>query len=269
MKYIDSADIENLPGRRLNDTDRFCFHCHPGLDCFNRCCRNLNLFLYPYDVIGLKHHLNISSDMFLDRYVDVLMRPGNHFPDVLLRMSDSAEKQCPFLTPSGCSVYPHRPYSCRLFPIEQGVIYRSDDPHPEIIHLFRPPPFCTGPTQPVSWTPGGWITDQQAQRYAEMTARWSEVKRLFRQNPWGPEGPGGSKGKMAFMATYNVDRFREFVLQSSFLNRYAVPGAIRKRIQTDDAELMILGIEWVKRFLWGLETPRVRSKRTDAPRKGE
>ena len=57
MKSIDIKDIETLPGRKLNDSDTFMFRCHSGLECFNKCCRNLNLFLYPYDIICLKNKL--------------------------------------------------------------------------------------------------------------------------------------------------------------------------------------------------------------------
>ena len=53
-----------------------------------------------------------------------------------------------------------------------------------------------------------------------MTAKWAEVKRLFQSDPWGVEGAHGRKAKMAFMATYNLDRFREFVFSSTFLKRY-------------------------------------------------
>jgi hypothetical protein len=53
-----------------------------------------------------------------------------------------------------------------------------------------------------------------------MTARWASIKALFQKDPWGPEGLNGAKGKMAFMAAYNIDRFRGFVFQSSFLKRY-------------------------------------------------
>ncbi len=40
---------------------------------FSLCCRNLNLFLYPYDVIRLKKGLEITSDQFLDKYVDIVL----------------------------------------------------------------------------------------------------------------------------------------------------------------------------------------------------
>ncbi|HEX5680477.1 MAG TPA: YkgJ family cysteine cluster protein, partial [Desulfobacterales bacterium] len=87
MKQLDLTDLEKLPGIRLREDDTFGFRCHPDIGCFNRCCRNLNLFLYPYDLIRLRARLGLTSDEFLDRHVDAVLRPGSHFPDLLLRMA--------------------------------------------------------------------------------------------------------------------------------------------------------------------------------------
>ena len=37
------------------------FRCHPGLACFNSCCRNKRLTLLPYDVLRLSRALGRSS----------------------------------------------------------------------------------------------------------------------------------------------------------------------------------------------------------------
>jgi len=79
VKPIEIEEIDKLPGIRIEHGDSFCFRCHPEVECFNRCCRNLNLFLYPYDVLRLKQALEITSDAFLDQYVDIVMRPSNSF----------------------------------------------------------------------------------------------------------------------------------------------------------------------------------------------
>ncbi len=107
MKYldIDYNELDQMEGRRLKESDTFHFRCHGRLACYNRCCRNLNLFLYPYDAIRLKKALSITSDSFLDRYVDAVLKEGTYFPHVLLRMREADEGACPFLVPEGCSVY--------------------------------------------------------------------------------------------------------------------------------------------------------------------
>ena len=238
MKEIDIDDLDGLPGIRLEPDDTFSFHCHPDIACFNLCCRNLNLFLYPYDVIRLKNSLGISSDEFLDKHVDVVLRPSSFFPEVLLRMSENREKTCPFLTETGCSVYPDRPDTCRTFPVEQGALFNAKTRKGERVYFFRPPDFCLGQHEEKEWTTRSWSFDQDAALYNKMTLRWAEIKRLFQNDPWGEQGPEGPKAKMAFMATYNIDQFRDFIFNSTFLKRYKVKSALTKKMRVDDVELM-------------------------------
>ena len=260
MKPIEIEDIDKLPGIRIKEKDTFCFRCHPEVECFNRCCLNLNLFLYPYDVIRLKQSLGLSSDEFLERYVDIVLRPTNFFPDVLLRMAENPERTCSFLIESGCSVYPDRPDTCRKFPIEQGILYDADHGKETPVHFFRPPDFCHGQYEKKEWTIAAWTRNQEAELYHQMTIRWAGLKRLFQKDPWGFEGPEGPKAKMAFMATYNIDRFRDFVFQSSFLKRYKIKSAILKKLKTDDVQLLKFGFEWVRVFIWGMRSKDIRPR---------
>lgn len=260
MKPVDQHKMDALPGRRLKKGETFLFACHDKVSCFNRCCRNLNLFLYPYDVLRLKNGLGISSDRFLDQYVDVVLRENSFFPDVLLKMADNAEKTCPYLTESGCSVYPDRPDTCRTFPVEQGALYKGGAKKPVIVSFFRPPEFCQGRFESQEWTTDTWAKDQEAETYNKMTAQWSGVKHLFQTNPFGADGPGGAKGKMAFMAAYNIDRFHEFVFNSSFLTRYKVKPVVLKKIQRSETDLLKFGFKWIKFFLWGIKTKDIRLK---------
>ena len=260
MRYIKTEDMGKLPGRRLKKSDSFKFRCYPGIACFNRCCRNINLFLYPYDVIRLKNQLNMTSDQFLDKYVDIVLRPSNFFPEVLLSMSDNPEKTCPFLDASGCTVYTNRPDTCRTFPVEQGIFYDAEHDKTAPVYFFKPPDFCLGQHEETEWTTQTWSKDQDAVIYNKMTARWSELKRLFQQDPWGSQGPEGPRAKMAFMATYNIDQFRDFLFKSTFLKRYKVTSKILKQIRSDDVELMKFGFEWVKLYVWGIKTKYIRPR---------
>ena len=261
MKSVDLDKIDELSGERLDENSTFRFRCHPDVSCFNRCCRNLNLFLYPYDVVRLKNNLKISSDQFLEKYVDVVLRPGAFFPDVLLHMDDNNEMTCPFLSDKGCLVYPDRPDACRTFPVEQGMIFDPTKKEAELIHFFRPPDFCRGQDESQTWTPKTWEKDQQAEIYHRMTADWAKIKGMFQNDPWGVEGPEGRKAKMAFMATYNVDGFRDFVFNSSFLKRYKLKAAFAKKIKKDDVELLKFGFEWVAFFLWAIPSKHIGQKK--------
>lgn len=251
MRYIDPDLLDQLPGRRLAETEPFRFDCHPKIACFKRCCRHLNLFVYPYDVIRLKNRLGLSSGRFLDRYVDVVLRDGCLFPDVLLKMRDADHQACSFLCETGCAVYPDRPDTCRKFPMEQAVLANAEKGFCERIYLFRPPEFCRGPDEEKVWTPADWNRDRDAAMYDKMTLRWAKLRRLLENTPWRGRDAGGAMAKMTFMAAYNVDGFRQFVFESSFLKRYKLKSTLLKKIRQDDVELLKLAFAWIEFYLWG------------------
>jgi uncharacterized protein len=53
------------------------------------------------------------------------------------------------------------------------------------------------------------------------------------------------------MACYNLDQFRRFVFESTFLQRFEVPEETIKRMKTDDGELLKLSLSWLKFPLFG------------------
>lgn len=261
MKAIDPHRVDSLPGRRLEAGESFDFACRPDLACFNRCCRNLNLFLYPYDVLRLKRRLGINAERFLDAHTDLVLRPGHRFPDVLLRMADAPERPCPFVAAEGCTVYPDRPFTCRSFPLEKGLLREPGKTRPQPVFFFNPPPFCLGPRQPRPTTARDWFAEADTGRYDRFTVRWAAIQERFgERNPWGVEGPRGRRAKMVFMASYNLDAFRRFVFESSFLERFKVPRERLRRMERDEEALLELGLEWIDWVLWGIRGPSLRPR---------
>ncbi len=265
MKFVETKDFNEIrseiSGRMLDGSDTFEFRCHPKVSCFNRCCRNLNFFLNPYDIIRLKQRLALSSAEFIETYTDIIVRPGNHFPDVMLRMADNEERTCPFLTDAGCRVYPDRPHTCRAFPVEHGLYYDAEKKQTRRVHFFRPPDFCEGRFEKTSWTLASWEADQEAAYFNQMTAQWAQIARLFQNDPFGGQGLSSQKGKMAFMAVYNIDEFRDFVLNSSFLKRYKIVSPLRIKLKSDDVAVLKLGMAWVKMFLFGMPVKEISLKK--------
>ena len=105
----------------MADKDKFRFECHSGVTCFTKCCKNADMYLYPYDIIRLKKNLGISSDEFLKKHTISAFRDNAFFPNLMLKMSNNEEKSCPFLSNNGCTVYEDRPFSCRAYPLERAV----------------------------------------------------------------------------------------------------------------------------------------------------
>ncbi len=260
MKTVRNEDVSGLKGRRINTDESFQFRCYPGIGCFNRCCRNLNLFLYPYDIVRLRLALGLTAEAFLDRYTDIVLREGSHFPEVLLRMAENDDRTCSFLDEEGCSVYRDRPDTCRTYPVEHGLMFGPDGGEPETVSFFRPPDFCLGKHEDEAWTLERWADDQEARVYNRMSRRWAAIKALFHQDPWQGQGPYGPKAKMAFMATYNMDAFRSFIFESSFLKRYRVKKERVRKMRKDDLALLGFGFEWVKLAVWNIPSKWIRPR---------
>jgi len=269
MKYVEVDDLaEIVPeggagsrGRMLSGADTFSFACHPGVPCFNLCCRNLNFFLNPYDILRLKKNLSISSAKFIDQYTAAIVLSGHFFPGVMLRMAGNAVKTCPFLSDAGCRVYPDRPHTCRAFPVEHGLYFDAANKETRQVHFFRPPDFCQGRFEKTVWTLSSWEADQAAAFYNQMTVKWAEIARLFQNDPFAGQGPDSQKGKMAFMAVYNIDAFRDFVLNSSFLKRYKVASPLRMKLKSDDVAVLKLGMAWIRMFLFGMQVKEISLKK--------
>ena len=56
--------------------------------------------------------------------------------------------------------------------------------------------------------------------------------------------------KMFFLVSYNLDKFREFVFESSFLDRYDVDKTALNKIKEDEIELLKFGLKWLKWLLF-------------------
>jgi Fe-S-cluster containining protein len=209
------------------------------------------MYLYPYDIIRMKNRLGITSGEFLDKHTTSAFRDNPFFPSVMLRMAKRPEKPCPFLSPEGCTVYEDRPSSCREYPLERAVGRMPFDGRRIARYFVKRVPHCLGHQEKKEWTVEEWIANQEIGPYLEMNDLWVDIDTIFRSNPWGDAEEAGSKLKMAFMACFNVDQFRRFVLESSFRSRFEVAEERVEQIRTDDVETMKFGFEWVQFFLTG------------------
>ena len=110
----------------LSPNEKFTFACSGEVPCFNECCKDLNQFLTPYDILRLKNHLGMKSDLFLKKYTFQQIGPETGLPIISLKSDTVSELKCPFVTQSGCSVYENRPSSCRTYPLIR-ILSRSRD----------------------------------------------------------------------------------------------------------------------------------------------
>ena len=226
---------------RLGLKDEFTFACNRQLDCYTSCCRDVNIFLTPHDVLRLKKALGLTSSEFLEKYTDLVVTPKKALPLVQLRMDQENNKKCYFVHEYGCEVYPHRPWACRMFPLDEHaeggfqVIATGDR--------------CHGLVKGDAWKVREWLMDQGATQSKEADGSFESLAahELWRQLDIENE----KIQLMIVMALYDIDRFREFVLRSSFLDRFELDEDRVEAIKTDDIALLDLGFDWVRFGLFG------------------
>ncbi len=248
----------------LTPSDSFGFTCHPELACFTRCCRNITIFLTPYDILRLKNALAIPSDEFLQRFT-VTMIGKNGLPLVALKMNDDAQKNCPFVTSAGCSLYPDRPWACRVYPLQpesSPITEKAGRQYYSIMDV----PFCHGLGNAPVRTVQKWLNEQGIPEYQAMETPFKKII----DHPWLTDHPleNDTVRQMVYMASYDLDRFRRFIFESSFLDQFEIDSGEVSEIKDDDAALFRFAMKWLEYGLIGQHTlhlkPAVMAARKEA-----
>jgi hypothetical protein len=112
-------------------------------------------------------------------------------------------------------------------------------------------PYCLGHNESKIFTAQKWVRNQQIDTFNVMNDLWAEIESIFLSNPWKGEGSGGPKQQLAFMVCYNIDAFRSFADEHCLQDMFRLEKGWKKRMQTDDAELLKFGFQWLKLFLTG------------------
>jgi hypothetical protein len=246
--------MANVEPVRLNAESEFQFKCHKGVKCFNQCCRDINIILTPYDIIKLKARLGLSSQEFLTLYTEPQILAKTDLPVVMLKLldeegADDGRKACPFVREDGCLVYADRPTTCRYYPLGVGSLSHKEGSDEDEFYFFVHEPHCLGFEEEKDWTVSQWRRDQGVDVHDEINAEWTDLlvrKRSFPPNMQLTE----QTKKMFFLVSYNIDKFREFVFESSFLNRYSVDADTQEKIKSDEIELLKFGLNWLKWLLF-------------------
>jgi len=251
--------MKNVEPTKLSLDTKFRFRCHKGIKCFTKCCRNINILLTPYDIIRLKKRLGMSSEEFLEKYSYMEVDEKSSHPLVRLKMSDDEERNCPFVTPEGCTIYADRPANCRYYPIGQGILRKDSEEGPvnEEFYFFVREPHCLGYQEDTEWTIESWKDDQEVSHYDDMNREWKQIQ--LRRHPLG-KNLDSNKQAQIYTASYDMDRFRRFVFESRFLEIFDIPQEEVEKIRTDEVALLKLGFEYIKYLLMLEETLKVRQE---------
>ncbi len=237
---------EDMIPLTVNDT--FPFSCSNEVPCFNECCRDLNQFLTPYDILRIKNHLKLTSSEFLEKYTLQHIGPETGLPVVTFKTDPSSKLKCPFVLPEGCSIYEDRPASCRTYPLAR-LATRSPETN-NIIEYFMliKEPHCLGHEQQKTITVREWIKNQGIEPYNKMNDLLMEIIGLKKRLKPGEFNL--SERHIFQMACYDLDSFRTHVFEKNILERFPTDSNGLDKAKTDDEELLKLGLKWIKNAIF-------------------
>ena len=233
----------------LEGQDRFQFDCSPQVTCFNACCRDLNQFLYPYDIIRIKKALQISSGEFLREYTTRHVGPETGLPIVSLKPKSNQSLACPFVTPQGCGVYPGRPASCRLYPLARAI---SRQPETGVIHehfALIKENHCCGFQKGTDRTAHQWMEEQGVIEYNCHNDRMITILGLKRQHH--PQPLDLAQTHLFYRTLYDLDHFRASLDQQGVFQKLRTTENLCNAALKDDAELLTMAERWVILNLFG------------------
>ncbi|HDZ89136.1 MAG TPA: YkgJ family cysteine cluster protein [Deltaproteobacteria bacterium] len=234
-------------GARMDVEHVFQFNCGTYVPCFTECCQDITIVLSPYDVLRLKNALNLHSEEFIDRHTVVLRREKLLIPMVVLKMNED-DKQCPFVTEQGCTVYPDRPWPCRMYPLNM-----NDD---GTFSLITDSSRCKGLEQDEKNRISNWLIEQGVPMYDEMNHLFAQVTTPLKAQDLDIDNP--KIYQMTFMALYNIDKFRDFVFKSTFLDRFELDDLTIEKLKRNDVDLLKFAFDWIKFGIFGQKTLRVK-----------
>ena len=249
------SDTQDDPEFQPLTEETFRFRCHKGIDCFTLCCAGLNLVLTPYDILRMKRRLGLSSEDFLAKYTDTKMDFNTRFPRVVLRMNGYENRTCPFVSVAGCSIYGDRPGACRLYPIGRAAMKWEHHKEAREKFFIVREAHCRGFQEDREWSLQEWVANEGLDEYNALNDLWLEI--ITSQKGLGPEAQITRKMQMFFMASYNLDKFREFLFKSPFFERFEVDAAQKQALAVDDLALLKFAFQWLKFSLFGEKTLRI------------
>jgi Fe-S-cluster containining protein len=266
QEFVASTDKNpsHILPRKLTLDSRLKFRCHPGVPCFTACCHSIKIILTPYDILILRRRLGIQAHEFITEYTEPTYLEKTDMPGVQIKLREDT-KGCPFVTPQGCTVYTDRPSACRYYPVGMADFHEggTDDAEEEKFFFLVKEPHCKGFEEDKEWTIREWRADQGVDLRDEMNKEW--LRLIMRRKSFGHQATLSEAAKrMFFMASTDLDSFRNFIFNSSFLDTYEVDDQTLASIREDDEALMHFSFLYLANTLFGAEGMKIRKERLDA-----
>jgi len=155
-------------------------------------------------------------------------------------------------------IYADRPWACRIYPLQPESTPLTEKAGKTYYSVMNVP-FCLGLEANRSLSLTEYIEEQGIPVYMEMEALFKKIttnERLIKEKIINKKIQ-----EMYFMACYDLDRFRRFVLESTFLDRFDIKQQEVEKIKSDDVALYRFAIQWLE---YGLLAQNVMAVKPEA-----
>ena len=153
------------------------------------------------------------------------------FPWCMLKHGGRRRRsKCRFVGEEGCTVYEDRPWACRMYPVGMAIPPARAGVEPEPIYFLFEDDFCKGHGEDADWT-----VDRVARRPGRRRARRAGGRASGSSSPIRGSSAGRKldprRMEMFHMACYDLDKFRSFVFESTFLERFELEPELVEQIR--------------------------------------
>lgn len=245
--------LDSLP--ELEEGKTYCFKCYPGISCFNACCSDLDMVLTPYDILRMRHALDLDSIEFLKRYTVGHRAPDTNFPVFKFRMTDASSRVCQFVTDEGCRIYEDRPGACRMYPLGRATRPDGKGGVREQFFIVKED-HCKGFEEKDEWTGASWKEDQGFREYTASNDRYMHILARIKE---GGRPVSDKMSHMATLALYKVDEFQRFIQQMRLFERVDVDEKRQQAILSDEFVCLSFAMDWFELMLFH-DTSKLKPK---------
>jgi len=113
---------------------------------------------------------------------------------------------------------------------------------------------CKGHEEDQEQSIAEYLKDQEAAQYEEMNREWMQL--MLKRRSMGPTvgRPPEATLQLFFMCSFDIERFRRFVLSDNFRNTYELEGSAYEVFEKEDISLMQFGVRFMRQAFFGERT---------------
>jgi len=226
------------------------FNCYKGISCYNACCKQADITLTPYDVLRLKQATGKDSSAVLKEHTVPFTMDADGVPGIKLRTTN--EGACLFMDEEiGCTIYENRPTACRYYPLGNLAMKKADEGHEQQHFILVKEDHCKGHEEDRPIKILDYRAEQGIEDYDGHNKEYFQL--ILKKKSMGPGvgKPPELSLQLFFMACFDQDRFRRFILSDSFKNTYDLEQDFEDKIQQDDIACMYFGFRLLRQVLFG------------------